>query len=137
MPFSCLTFWCLARISKISTFLRTSWEPARPLQRSFGPFGPEIIHMPRESRKCLPGPPAPEPRKVSKKSREQSGKSRESLRKVPKVFSDCSRDFLEMGQEECTLAGQLRTLWRDHPLSLSLPWLPKLHAPQVLMRVQM
>ena len=64
-------------------------EPARPLQRSLGPFAPE---MPKKSRKCLPGPPAPEPRKVSKQSREQSGKSPES---VERVFSDCSRDFLE------------------------------------------
>ena len=52
-----------------------SWEPARPLHRSLGPFGPE---MPKKSRKYLPGPPAPEPRKVSKKSREQSGKSPDS-----------------------------------------------------------
>ena len=57
------------------------WEPARPFQRSLGPFGPE---MPKRSRKCLPGPPAPESRKVSKKSREQSGKSPESLRRVSK-----------------------------------------------------
>ena len=55
------------------------WEPARPLQRSLGPSGPEI---PKKSRKCLPGPPAPGPQKVSKKSRGQSGKSPESLRKV-------------------------------------------------------
>ena len=32
---------------------QTTWEPARPLQRSLGPFGrPE---MPKESRKCFPG----------------------------------------------------------------------------------
>ena len=36
----------------------------------------------RVSRKCLPGPPAPGPQKVSKKSRGQSGRSPESLRKV-------------------------------------------------------
>ena len=58
-----------------------SCEPACPLQRSLGPFGPE---MPKKSLKCLPGPPTPEPREVSKKSREQSGKSPESLRKVSK-----------------------------------------------------
>ena len=55
------------------------WEPARPLQRSPRPSGPE---MPKKSRKCLPGPPAPRPQKVSTKSRRQSGKSPESLRKV-------------------------------------------------------
>ena len=63
--------------------VRTSPPPYRGLE------GPE---MPKKSRKCLPGPPAPEPRKVSKKSREQSKKSPES---VERVFSDCSRDFLE------------------------------------------
>ena len=56
-----------------------NWEPARPLQRSLGPSGPE---MPKESRKCLPSPPAAGPQKVSKRSRGQSGKSPESLRKV-------------------------------------------------------
>ena len=68
----------------------------RPLQRSVGPFRPE---MPKKSRKCFPGPPAPEPRKVLKKSREQSAKSPESLRKVskecffglfPRLFGDFS-----------------------------------------------
>ena len=51
-------------------------EPARPLQRSLGPFGPE---MRKKSRKCLPGPPAPEPRKVSKKSQEESEKTLSTL----------------------------------------------------------
>ena len=55
------------------------WEPARPLQGSFGPSGPE---MPKKSRKCLPGPVAWNPEKVSKKSRGQSGKSPESLERV-------------------------------------------------------
>ena len=45
-----------------------------------------------ESRKCLPGPPAPEPRKVSKKSRAQSEKTISTL---SGVLSDCSRDLLE------------------------------------------
>ena len=49
------------------------------------------LRMPKKSRKCLPGPPAPEPRKVSKKSREQSEKSPESValgtfRTVPETF---------------------------------------------------
>ena len=61
------------------------WEPARPLQRSLGPFGPE---MPKKSRKCLPGPPGP--RKVSKKSRESPESLRkvlkESFRTVPETF---------------------------------------------------
>ena len=72
----------------------STWEPARPLQRSFGPSGPE---MQKESRKCLPGPPAPEPQKVSKKSRGQSRKSPESLRlqSVWRVFLECSGTFLE------------------------------------------
>ena len=72
----------------ISLFARNCFcedcEPARPLQRSPGPFGPEI---PKKSRKCLLDLPAPEPRKVSKKSWEQSGKSPEN---VERVFSDCS-----------------------------------------------
>ena len=74
-------------------FLDNNWEPARPLQRSPGPSGPE---MPKKSQKCLPGSPAPRPQKVSKKSRGQSGKSPESLRKVsgecfwsvPGIFGD-------------------------------------------------
>ena len=37
-----------------------SWEPARPLQRSPGPFGPK---MPKKSRKCLQVPPAPGPQR--------------------------------------------------------------------------
>ena len=52
------------------------WEPARLLQRSLGPLGPEI---PKKSRKCFPGPPAPAPRKVSPKS---LGNSLRSLRRV-------------------------------------------------------
>ena len=48
--------------------------------------------MLKKSRKCLPGPPARGPEKVSKKSRRQSGKSPQSLRKVS---GECFPDFLE------------------------------------------
>ena len=69
------------------------WEQARPLQRSLGPFGPE---MPKKSRKCLLGPLALEPPislpKVSGTVWEVCGESPGS---VERVFSDCSQDFLE------------------------------------------
>ena len=55
-------------------------------------FGALSLETPKKSRKCLLGPPAPEPRKVSKKSREQSDKT---LSILSGDFSDCSRDFLE------------------------------------------
>ena len=69
-------------------------KPARPLQRSLEPLGPE---MPKKSRKCLPGPLAPEPRKVSKKSSLGTvGKdSFDTFRRLSGHFPDCSRDFLE------------------------------------------
>ena len=70
----------------------SGWEPARPLQRSLGPSG---LEMPKKSRKCLPGPPAPGPQKVSKKSRGQSGKSPESLGKVSGECFWSIPDFLE------------------------------------------
>ena len=41
-------------------------EPSRELQESLGPSGPEI---PKKSEKSLPGPEAPGPQKVWKKSR--------------------------------------------------------------------
>ena len=42
------------------------------------------------------GPPAPEPRQVSKKSREQIRKdSFDTFRRLSRDFPDCSRDFLE------------------------------------------
>ena len=78
--------YSLAKSSKI-------WEPARPLQRSLGPFGPE---MPKNVSKMPPGasgPGAPKSlQKVSGTVWEVSGESPES---VERVFSDCSRDFLE------------------------------------------
>ena len=75
----------------VRVFQGTFWEPARPLQRPLAPFAPE---MPRKSRNCLPGPLALEPRKVSKKSLEQSEKtlstfsrdSPETSQTVPETF---------------------------------------------------
>ena len=63
-------------------------EPARPLERPLGPFGPE---MPKKSRTCLPGSPAPEPKKKSPKSLGNSlGGLRRVSGKCPKEsFSDC------------------------------------------------
>ena len=73
------------------------WEPARPLQGSLTPSRPE---MPKKSRKCLAGPLDRVPEKVSKKSREQSGKSPESLRKVSGecfwTFSGLFGDFFRV-----------------------------------------
>ena len=88
------------RIPEMLWRLQMSWEPARPLQRSLAPSGPE---MPKKSRKCLEnvsrGLRPRTPHKVSKKSRGQSGKSPESLRRVSgkcleSVFG-VFRDFLE------------------------------------------
>ena len=60
--------------------------------------------MPKKSRKCLPGPPAPEPRKVSKKSQEQSEKTLSTLSGDSPVTSQTiaetfSRLFGEPGPE--------------------------------------
>ena len=72
---------------EITAIRIASWEPARPLQRSLGPSGPEI---PKKSRKCLPGPPAPGPQKVSKQSKNTlqtlSGDSPETSRTAPETF---------------------------------------------------
>ena len=73
-----------------------AWEPARPLQRSFGPSGPE---MPKKSRKCLPLRPAPAPQKVSKVSVtvwEVSGESPESVLRVFSEWGKHFRDFFGM-----------------------------------------
>ena len=81
-----------ARVSNITSDRAANlWEPARPLQRSFGPSAPE---MPRKSRKCLPGPEAPGP----PKSQKSLGESPASLRRVSgkclqSVFG-VFRDFL-------------------------------------------
>ena len=66
--------------------LSTIWEPARPLQRSLGPFRPEI---PKKSRKCLPGPPAPEPRKVSKIFKSLGN----NLGSLPRVSGKCRKSL--------------------------------------------
>ena len=53
--------------------------------------------MPKESRKCLPGPPTPGPQEVSKKSRGQcevSGESPESVWRVFLEFLGTFGDFL-------------------------------------------
>ena len=71
------------------------WEPARPLQRSLRPSGPK---MPKKSRKCLPGPPAPGPQKVSKKSRNTpktlSRHFPETLRRLARLSQRLFWDFL-------------------------------------------
>ena len=77
--------------SKILHMELSCWEPACPLQGSLRHFGPEML---KESRKCLPGPPAPEPGKVSKKSWGQSehtllilsGDSMQTSWTVPETF---------------------------------------------------
>ena len=61
-------------------------EPSRELQESLGPSGPEIL---KKSEKSLPGPPAPGPPKVWKKSR----KSPQRLKKSWNICSGLFRDF--------------------------------------------
>ena len=80
--------WSLVRLlTKRSLRLLFVWEPARPLQGSLGPSGPE---MPKKSRKCLSGPPAWDPERVSKKSgRSPKTLSRhfpETLQRLPRLF---------------------------------------------------
>ena len=62
------------------------WEPARPLDGSLGPSGPE---MPKKSRKCLSEPLAQDPEKVFKKSGGQSKNTlqtlSETLRRLPRL----------------------------------------------------
>ena len=73
-------------------------EPARPLQSSPGPSRPE---MPKKSRKCLPGLPAPGPQKISKKSRNTPktlfGRFPETLRRLAGLSRDFFGDFLGPG----------------------------------------
>ena len=64
-------------------------EPAHPLQRSLGPFGAKV---PKKSRNCLLGPPAPEPQNVSGTVRKDSF---DTLWRLSGGFPDCSPDFLE------------------------------------------
>ena len=68
------------------------WEQARPLQRSLGPSGPK---MPKESRKCLPGPPARDPKKSPKSPGTLQKHSPDTFRRLSGDFRDCPRDFFE------------------------------------------
>ena len=68
------------------------WSGTSPplTEVSLGPFGPEL---PKKSRKCLHGPPALEPQKVSKRSR--GTVRRDSLDTFRRLSGEVSRDFLE------------------------------------------
>ena len=71
------------------------WEPARPLQRSLVPSGPE---MPKKSRKCLPGPPGPGPQKnfqkVLEHTKKHSPDTFRRLRRFPRLSPRLCGDFL-------------------------------------------
>ena len=69
------------------------WEPARPLQRSLNPSGPE---MPKKSRNCLSGPPAPGPPKsLQKVPRTLQKHSPHTFWRLSGDLPDCPRDFFE------------------------------------------
>ena len=63
---TCFEIVPLARRVTICILMSKTGNQPMTLQTSLGPSGPE---MPKKSRKCLSGPPAPGPQQVSKKSR--------------------------------------------------------------------
>ena len=72
-----------------------SGNPNRPTYRGLSPSRPEMPK--KKSRKCLPGPEAPEPRNSPKVSGTVRKHSPDTFRRLSRDFPDCPRDFLGCG----------------------------------------
>ena len=85
-------------ISPAKTFINPMcWDPARPLEESPGPFGPEISG---ESPKESPGAFRPRVQKVSETVSRESPESQNSLfLRLRRLFRDCFGHFLDPGPE--------------------------------------
>ena len=89
------------------------WDPARPLQESLGPFGPEMPEeSPKESPKESYGAFRPwGPKSARDSLKRVSGVSKQSVLSLWRLFRDCFGHFLAPGPE--ALARLFRRLFVD------------------------
>ena len=89
-----------------------SWDPARPLEESHGPFGPKI---PEESPKEFPGPSGPGAKKCPNSLGRVSRDSKKTVLRLPETLPRLSGHFLDPREKAReTLSETLRGFRGDY-----------------------